>query len=246
MPDVIGISSEARFDPILCSDITVTHDPGLPTIFEDQPDFGASCDGHQPQQLCLCQESDPLAEVQKLTPVPASEEKAIVLYKSLSLPFFPGALPTGSQDLPIKVDTSFFQTQNAAGQFHGLPTLQDMFLISRPTDAINFKTSSDQLDNNNLQVVPWVHSDFPISAEGLHSPQDQNLGSIVGIEIEQIPVKEEDIVPMEEDENLAEHQALNVCMPNFSSLTSEIKSGVQLQHLGMPHPPFSPHIMSRN
>ncbi|KAL3700244.1 hypothetical protein R1sor_018266 [Riccia sorocarpa] len=99
--------------------------------------------------------------------VPASESRAIVLYRPVNPPLFPGGPPSGSVDLPIslKLHSSMLPRPQALDLSGGsaLPFEQRRLTrnsscprLSSGMDDQLMREESDEKAAQQLQVIPWV------------------------------------------------------------------------------------------
>ncbi|KAH9326117.1 hypothetical protein KI387_006295, partial [Taxus chinensis] len=111
------IEAEYSYGDFLASSKRFRLEPELPIFCEEQASAGISCDDTlmqirempNPTEIPeLCQSAEPCAMVAEPLPYVPNDEKALVLYKPVNPPIFPGFPAAGSPDLPIKFNTNCF------------------------------------------------------------------------------------------------------------------------------------------
>ncbi|KAH9326108.1 hypothetical protein KI387_006286, partial [Taxus chinensis] len=160
---VVDIEAEYSYGDFLASSKRFRLDPELPIFCEEQASAGISCDDKlmQIQEMPnpteipeLWQSAEPCAMVAEPLPYVPNEEKALVLYKPVNPPIFPGFPAAGSPYLPIKFNTNCF-SNHKAWDIQGSGNLPDLFRFVRQTDsASNLYSLETKPVDNRLAVVP--------------------------------------------------------------------------------------------
>lgn len=193
----------------------------------------------QPVQMAELQHpTEPLLMATQPMPAVPNDEKALVLYKPVNPPVFPGGPAAGSPDLPMKFNTNCLLNHKAWQIQANLP---DLFRFARPSDSASISVGRRTLDikpvDNSLAVVPWVPSQFQRSADQLSFNQKSCDESTENEE--PVAMEDEDMVLMEEDPVQPQQPVIT-----STSLASEmVTDGVQWQHCLTPQPPVNPPVM---
>ncbi|KAH9545598.1 hypothetical protein CY35_12G056300 [Sphagnum magellanicum] len=161
----------------------------------------------------------PAVTVPLVQTVSGAEEKALVLYRPLNPPLYPGGPPTGSSELPIKVHAAGYLAAIKALDLQGGPSsafsskrLQRVSSCSSLPQAV---TSLDNMEDDNdpqissgnqMALIPWAPLAFPTSGvnnssptmSGMMSTPVDSVDTHLGDEEEMI-----DIEPMEVMEDVA-------------------------------------------
>jgi len=221
-------------------------DPELPTFCGEQQCVGMQGDFPveipelpQPIQIPELQHpTEPLLMATQPMPAGPNDEKALVLYKPVNPPVFPGGPAAGSADLPIKFNTNCLLNHKAWQIQANLP---DIFHFTRPSDSASISVNKKTLEfshvDNRLAVVPWVPSQFQRSTDQVSFYQ-KSCNDLTGNEDieEPMAMEDEDMVEMEEDPQEP--------VITSSSLASEmVTDGVQWQHYSTPPPPINQPVM---
>eukprot|EP01018_Ginkgo_biloba_P027633 Gb_18529 [translate_table: standard] len=218
-------------------------DPGFPSIFDNGPDFVMACDDLPVEISPQPQPTEPFVMVPEPPPVVPNEEKALVLYKPVNPPIFPGGPAAGSADLPIKFNANCLPNYQATWQMNSMVNMPDLFRFVRAPDSAwnseNLKRSESNPVDNRLAVVPWVPSQFPSATQ--ESSSNEKLSCDNGIEcIDSMPVEDEDAISMEEDPMQPPPSSTIAC----TGVTNETGiEGVQWQHCMTPQPPQNTQVM---
>lgn len=222
-------------------------DPDLPIFCGDQQ--GVEMQGGFPVETSelpqpvlipeLQQTTEPLLMATEPMSAVPNDEKALVLYKPVNPPVFPGGPAAGSPDLPIKCNTNSLWNQKAWQIQANLP---DLFRFARPSDSGAISVSRRTLDikpvDNRLAVVPWVPSQFQRSTDQLTFNQ-KNCDDSTENE-EPMAMEDEDMVSMEEDP-VQPQQPLT---PSTSLASEMVTDGMQWQqHCLTPQTPINQPVM---
>lgn len=187
----------------------------------------------------LQQATEPLLMATEPMPAAPNDEKALVLYKPVNPPVFPGGPAAGSPDLPIKCNTTSLLNHKAWQIQANLP---DLFRFARPSDSGSISVSRRTLDikpvDNRLAVVPWVPSQFQRSTEQL--PFNQKSCDDSTETSEPMAMEDEDMVSMEEDPV----QPQQPLIPSASLASEMVTDGMQWQqHCLTPQTPVNQPVM---
>ncbi|XP_057836027.2 uncharacterized protein LOC131046326 [Cryptomeria japonica] len=241
------IEAEYSYGDVLASTKRFRLNPELPVFCGERGFLGVSCDDtlmqipEMPNFVEISELQQP-AEPSAMATEPLSyvpnDEKALVLYKPINPPIFPGLPAAGSPDLPIKFNMNCF-SNHKAWEIQGRGNLPDLFRLARRSDpASNMKISTSQPVDNRLAVVPWTPSQFPTCVQELSLDQKSGCDNVTENE-DHMMMDEDNVASMEEDP-IQPPQAITAC----NNVVNEINSdGLQWQHCMTPQSPLNPQVM---
>lgn len=225
-------------------------DTGLPTIFEEYPYMATPAKHHDDGvDISTAPGISLPEELPKLTPVYPADEKAIVLYKPVNPPMFPGGPSTGSSDFPIKLSTRIFtkgvldaskllKASKTYDQFHVFGAQEKNSSASGDLLESEERMESDATPNNRLAVIPWVQNPIKLPGVNMLPAGSKIPASQDGTTVEDgMPVDNDGgAEAMEEDTALVDNSQHNNSILNFGS--------EPWQHYGVPQPPYTSAMWS--
>lgn len=241
------IEAEYCYGDVLASSKRFRLNSELPVFCGEQEVLGVSCDDvpmqmpemPNPVEISEFQQpAEPSAMATEPLPYVPNDEKALVLYKPVNPPIFPGLPAAGSPDLPIKFSTNYF-SNHKAWEIQGRGNLPDLFHLARQSDpASNMKSLASKPVDNHLAVVPWTPSKFPTCVQEFSSDQKAGCDNVTANE-DQMMMDDDNEALMEEDPILPP-QAITAC----NNVANEIGSdGLQWQHCMTPQSPLNTQVM---
>lgn len=165
-------------------------DNSLPTIYEDCHELVTPVNCQAEGNGTPEPSTDLWQDVQGPLVAHEADDRALVLYKPIAPPLFPGGPLAGSPDLPIKVSSRLFSSSNGMldtsnlltasmnhGQFRWFPLDSSSSMSSDPQSSDD-KRESDTVLENSLAMIPWK----PCQPNaGLYRPSVTEMGSPHGV-----------------------------------------------------------------
>eukprot|EP00249_Psilotum_nudum_P012265 c23681_g1_i1 orf=234-1025(+) len=228
-------------------------DMSLPTIYEERPISVVSVDQSLDDAVLIPESTELPTVIPALLPdhLPA-DERAIVLYKPVNPPLFPGG-PEVSDGLPIRVHSKFLSGPNglldASSSLSSpwLPGRLPMFSGAMALKENLILEASDQLgkcSDNKLAMIPWLPPQVSLHSVGLVGSSSQEAGACLNqatdgaVDSDQMPIEGEcDATAMEED-SVPENSTMS------NNGTAPIRGAEPWQHFGVALPSYAPVMQS--
>ncbi|KAJ7542994.1 hypothetical protein O6H91_09G021100 [Diphasiastrum complanatum] len=180
-----------------------------------------------------------------------ADEKAIVLYKPVNPPLFPGGPPAGSSELPIRVNSLLPQkgirvSAHSPFSFRAADKWYEDFYKSMPTISSSqedLTMASDKEPDNFLAVIPWVPPSPVFSALGSNETVERpNLvtDSLVATDCEPLQYEDGgDEMAIDEGEEMAVEEGNSIdTNANFAPFVNAIPDlNTSWQHYAVLQPP---------